>query len=192
MVDGFVRKGDSMVWDTDLVLMVRVLINDIDSPQKYTDEYIERVIITSAMIIDAEISFSYTYAYDIEALTISPDPIENNDSVFIALVPLKATCILTQGEFKKALGQGIKVRDGDSAIDTSVGFRGYRDILEFGPCASYEKLKWSLIASGATGGGGVGKAVFGPYRSPGSSGLSTISWYYDNFAMGATGRRERS
>lgn len=173
-----------MAWDTDLILMVRVLVSDIASPQTYTDEYLERVFITAGIIVDAEIPFDYDYSYDISALTISPDPVTSEDSVFMALVPLKAACILVQGEFKQALGQGIKVRDGDSAIDTSVSFRGYRDILEFGPCTAYEKLKWSLLASA-----GVGKAVLGPYRSPGGSALSTISWYYDQFK---TGRRDRS
>jgi len=170
-----------MAWTTDLVLMVRVLISDISTPQTYTDEYLERVLITAGIMVDAEFPFSYDYTYDISALTISPDPVTSTDNIFMALVPLKAACILTQGEFKQALGQGIKVRDGDSAIDTSVSFRGYRDILELGPCAAYEKLKWTLLASGATGsGGGVGKAVLGPYRIPDGDALSTISWYYDN------------
>ncbi len=173
-----------MSWNIDLVLMVRVLMSDITSPQTYADEYIERVLITAGIIVDAEFPFDYDYSYDISTLTISPDPVTSEDSVFMALVPLKAACILVQGEFKQALGQGIKVRDGDSAIDTSVSFRGYRDILEFGPCTAYEKLKWSLLASA-----GVGKAVLGPYRAPGGSVLSTISWYYDQFE---TGRRDRS
>jgi hypothetical protein len=172
-----------MSWDADLILMVRVLVSDIASPQTYTDEYLERVLITAGIIVDAEIPFDYDYSYDISALTISPDPVTSEDSVFMALVPLKAACILVQGEFKQALGQGIKVRDGDSAIDTSVSFRGYRDILEFGPCAAYEKLKWSLLASS-----GIGKAVLSPYRIPGGSALSTISWYYDQFE---TGRMDR-
>lgn len=179
-----------MAWNTDLVLMVRVLISDFSSPQIYSDEYIERVIITAGFLVDAEVAFDYDYTYDISALTISPDPVVSGDTIFSALVPLKAACILTQGEFKQALGQGIKVRDGDSAIDTSVSFRGYRDILELGPCASYEKLRWTLLASGGTS-GGVGKAVLGPYRAPGGNALSTISWYYDQFATGNTGRRDR-
>lgn len=172
-----------MAWTTDLVLMVRVLVSDISVPQTYTDEYIERVLIVAGIIVDAEFPFSYNYIYDISALTISPDPVVSEDLIFMALVPLKTACILTQGEFKQALGQGIKVRDGDSAIDTSVSFRGYRDILEMGPCAAYEKLKWSLLASG-----GVGKAVLGPYRSPGGNTLDTISWYYDQFASTRSSR----
>ncbi len=178
-----------MTWDVDLVLMVRVLISDINAPQKYTDTYLQRVLITAGLITDSKITFPFDYTYDISNLTISPDPIVSGDSVFIALVPLRSACIITQGEFKQALGQGIKVRDGDSAIDTSVSFRGYRDILEFGPCAAYQKLEWCLLASG--GAGLVGKAVLGPFRASGDSGFSTISWYYDDFSAAINGRRDR-
>lgn len=175
-------------WNTDLVLMVRVLISDMDVPQTYTDEYLQRVLVAAGMIVDAEVTFDYTYTYDISALTISPDPVISEDQAFTALIPLKSACILTQGEYKKALGQGIKVRDGDSMIDTSVSFRGYRDILELGPCASYDKLKWSLEAAGVLSGGGVGKAVHGTYRSPTGAAYDTISWYYDQFSTGGRSR----
>jgi hypothetical protein len=181
-----------MAWDTDLVMMVRVIVSDITSPQTYTDEYIQRVLITAGIQVDAGFAFPYNYVYDITALTISPDPVVSVDLAFMGLVPLKAACILTQGEFKQALGQGIKVRDGDSAIDTSVSFRGYRDILELGPCKAFEKLLLSLTASGGVGGSGVGKAVFGAHRIAGGSALPTISWYYDQFASGFNGRRDRS
>jgi len=176
-----------MAWDTDLVLMVRVLVSDIATPQTYTDEYLQRVLVTAGIMADADIAFPNTYVYDMSLITISPDPVTLNDSAFMSLVPLKAACILTIGEFKSALGQGIKVRDGDSAIDTSVSFKGYRDILELGPCKAYEKLRWALLASG-----GAGKAVLGPYRSPGGSAESTISWYYDQFLTTNSGRRDRS
>ena len=174
-------------WNTDLVLMLRVLISDITEPQTYTDTYLERVLVTAGIMTDADIPFGTAYVYDISLLTITPDPVTLNDSAFMSLVPLKAACILTVGEFKSALGQGIKVRDGDSAIDTSVSFKGYRDILELGPCKAYEKLRWALLASG-----GAGKAVLGPYRSPGGSAESTISWYYDQFLTTNSGRRDRS
>jgi len=168
-----------MAWTNDLVFMVRVLIKDIDAPQTYVDQYIERVIITAAIMVNAEVSFNYNYSYSISDLTINPDPTTNEDNIFMALVPLKAACILTESEFKQALGQGIKVRDGDSAIDTSVSFRGYRDILEMGPCKAYQLLKWSLLAANSNN---VGKVVFGPYRSSNGYDYSAIEWYYDQFS----------
>ena len=177
-----------MAWDTDLVLMTRVIIKDIDAPQTYTDTYLERVLIVAGLQAQTEVDFAYDYTFDISALTISPDPISSGDYDFQALVPLKAACILSHGEFKEAIGQGIKVRDGDSMIDTSVSFRGYKDILEHGPCASYERLRWQLIGSG----GSVGKVVFGAHRIPAGNALSTISWFYDGYASAVNGRRDRA
>jgi len=168
-----------MAWDSDLVLMVRILIGDHNSPQTHEDDYIKSVLITAGIMVDAEIPFSYDYIYSLSDSTIVPDPVTSDDQIFMALVPLKAACILTQSDFKNALGQGIKVRDGDSQIDTSVSFKGYKDILELGPCAAYEKLRWSLLASGEAS--SVGKAVLGPNRVPGNNAYDTITWYYDQF-----------
>lgn len=177
-----------MAWTTDLTLMTRVLINDIDSPQKYDDTYLQRTIVTAGILVNVEVELPYIYTFDVNNIIISPDPIDMSDSVSQSLLPLKSSCILTIGEFKKALGQGIKVRDGDSSVDTSVSFGGYRDILEFGPCKAYEKLKWQINAGGILN-GGVGAVVFGPYRQSGSGSLNdTIRWYYDSIATLLQGR----
>ncbi len=174
-----------MAWTTDLVLMVRVLINDLNLPQKNTDTYLQQVIITAGIIADSEIIFPFIYAYDISAITIIPDPVLSGDALFQALVPLKAACIMNQGDFRLALGQGIKVRDGDSAIDTSVSFRGYKDILQFGPCAVYIQLKEDIQSGRTDGKRGdlIGAAVMGPHRLPNSqSNVSTVSLFFDDFA----------
>lgn len=168
-----------MAWETDLVLMTRALINDLNSPQKYTDSYLQRVIIAAAILVRNDIELPYSYSLDIANLTIAPDPVSNQDTISQALFPLKAACIINQGDFQKALGQGIKVRDGDSSIDTSVSFRGYRDILQFGPCAAYENLRWKIQASSSSV--NSGGAVIGPFRSSSNSVGNTVEWFYDNF-----------
>jgi len=167
-----------MTWDIDLVLMLRVLIGDLNAPQKNTDAYLETVLITAGIIADSEIDFSYDYVFDISDVTITPDPVVIGDVVAQAVLPLKAACLLNQAQFQQALGQGIKVRDGDSAIDTSVGFRGYRDILQYGPCAAYEKLKYQLQTNSSALAGG---AVLSPYRGPNDTPINTVSWFYDEF-----------
>ncbi len=184
-----------MVWTTDLVLMLRVLINDLNVPQKNTDAYLQQVLITAGIIADSEITFPFTYAYDIGAITIIPDPVVKNDALFEALVPLKAACVMTQADFRLALGQGIKVRDGDSAIDTSVSFRGYKDILQFGPCAVYTQLKDDIQSGRTDGKRGdlIGAAVMGPHRLPNSqSNVSTVSLFFDDFASTLNSLSSRS
>lgn len=171
-----------MAWDVDLVLMVRVLINDLDSTAK-TDAELQRILVASCILVNEDIELANDYTCDISALTISPDPVVAGDGAAQALFPLKAACIINQGDFKTAIGQGIKVRDGDSQIDTTAGFRGYRDILTLGPCASYEALRKSIEASNVSARGACG-AVFSPFRKGGSgqqNALNTISWY-DQFS----------
>lgn len=184
-----------MTWDINLVLMLRVLLNDFNAPQKNTDLYLQRVLVAAGIFVNSQIELPQDYIYDISAVTIVPDPLVSEDAISEALIPLKAACIINQGDFQKAIGQGIKVRDGDSAIDTSVGFRGYKDILELGPCAAYEKLLWDLQRINIDSVGASLNAVLGGFRSPNAIGsdFDTISFYFDSFASVLhTGRSDRS
>lgn len=173
-----------MTWEINLVLMLRVLINDSNIPLKNTDLYLQRVLVTAGIFVNGQIELPQNYIYDIDAVTITPDPIVVGDSISESLMPLKAACIINQGDFQKAIGQGIKVRDGDSAIDTSVGFRGFRDILELGPCKSYDRLLWDIQRVNADGYATALNTVVGAFRDPNSTrpDLDTISFYFDNFA----------
>jgi len=175
-----------MAWEYDLVLMTRVLVNDLNTPQKHTDAYIQQVIVTAGILVETDVELDYNYVIDVSGVTISPDPVTEQDLMFQSLVTLKSACILTQGDFRQAVSQGIRVRDGDSMVDTSVGFRGYRDIITLGPCASYEKLKWD-IQSGKSDGrsaGSVGGAVMSPARAPDTSSLiSDVGLFFDSIAL---------
>jgi hypothetical protein len=185
----------NVAWEIDLVTMTRVLINDLNTPQKNTDAYLQQVLVTAGIIADSEIAFPFDYTYDVTAITITPDPVSSGDVIFQALVPLKAACIIVHGDFRLALTQGIKVRDGDSAIDTSVSFRGYRDILELGPCAAFEKLKSDIQSGRAEGknAGEIGAAVMSPFREANVEGtVSTISLFFDRFASTLTSIANRN
>ena len=168
------------MWQTDLTLMLRILIDDLNAPQKNTDAYLYQVLILAGILADNEVDFILDYTFDISGVTISPDPITNNDNIFQALVPLKAACILNQGNFQKAIGQGIKVRDGDSSVDTTASFGGYRDILELGPCNAYDKLRKQISAANSVGNFG---AVLSPFRGPSDTPIDTLAWYYDNVSQ---------
>ena len=166
-------------WQDNLVLTLRVLIGDFNSPQKNTDTYLESVLVVAGIMVNSDIDLSYDYIFDIANVTITPDPIDNGDITVQALLPLKAACLMNQSSFQTALSQGIKVRDGDSQIDTSVSFLGYRDILKLGPCASYESLKWQIQSAGAME--NIGTAIYSPYRGVNDTPIDTITWFYDDF-----------
>jgi len=163
----------------NLIFMVRVLIGDLSIPQKKNDTFLSQTIITAGIIASTEIQFSQSYVFDLVNLTITPDPVASLDSAFQALVPLKSACLLNVSDFQKSLGQAIKVRDGDSAIDTSVGFRGFRDILELGPCRSYEKLLWTLLSNGASS-LSVG-ANFTGVRTPDDTPVGQLESFFNHF-----------
>jgi len=169
-----------MAWDTDLVLMLRVLVGDLNIPQKNTDAYLKRILIAAGILVVNDIDLSQDYIFDISNITIVPDPVILGDILAQALIPLKAACIMNQSQFQIALSQGIRVRDGDSQIDTSVSFGGYKDILQLGPCASYSLLlNWELQSQSSL----VGKAVLGAYRAPGDSPIDTVTWFYDQISL---------
>jgi hypothetical protein len=63
-----------------------------------------------------------------------PDPLFN-------LLLLKTECMLAKRAHFDAAGKGIRVRDGDTEIDTSVSFAGLRSLVNDpgGPCGEYDR-----------------------------------------------------
>jgi hypothetical protein len=167
-----------VAWDTDLVTMTRVIVNDLHEPQKHDDYYLRRVLVCAGILVRKDIELPCDYRFDVGNVAMTPDPVANGDSTAQALLPLKAACMLNQGAYITAIGQGIRVRDGDSQIDTTVGFKGFRDILELGPCASYLRLLWHLQATSCPGG-----AVLGPHRGINDGAYDSIVFFYDSFAQ---------
>jgi len=147
-------------------------------------------LVAAGILINSEIDLTNDYIFDIANVTIVPDPVDINDIIIQALLPLKSACMLQQSQFSIALGQGIKVADGDSRIDTSVSFGGYKDILQLGPCKSYEQLKWQIQSAASAN---IGAAVLSPYRGPNDSPIQTVAWWYDEFSsiVGDACRRNR-
>lgn len=167
------------MWDTDLVIMLRVLIGDLNSPQRNTDTYLKKILITAGVLVSNEIDLNNDYIFDISNITITPDPISLGDIQAQALLPLKSACLLNQSNFQVAVSQSITVRDGDTLVQTGVGLGGYKDILQLGPCKSYELLLKKLSAASSSL---VGGAVLGAYRGPNDSPIETVAFFYDQIS----------
>ena len=153
-----------MAWENELVAITRVLINDLDSTPTFTDNRLRDTIATSALLVAQEIDLGQTYTISVSPSgNIDPDPTltDTKDDIAVVLFPLKAACIIDQNRLQGAAGNAIRIRDGDSEIDLSVGFRGFRDILEFGPCHSYEVLLKDIETSRAF----IGEGILGPFSS---------------------------
>ena len=150
-----------MPWKTDLVLMLRSMIGDLDRA-KFTDERLKQILVVGAYNVLNDADFSTSYTVDVAKVSISPDPISESDTDFSTLTVYKSACILLGSEVKTESANAISIKDGPSAIDlrgvTANLANLYNDL-----CAKYEALLNSYQYNNTL----VGQAVLGPY-SPGS------------------------
>lgn len=154
-----------MVWTTSLVLMVRYLINDIDSVA-YTDARLKQSIVISAQLSSFDVSFDKTYTIDIDAVTITPDPFDGTqDSGFINLIALRSALLIFSNEAKLASSLGLRVTDGPSTIDISGRLSSALRLLDSARGA-YEKAKVDYVIGNARG----FQAITTPYTVPFISG----------------------
>ena len=150
------------VWQDEMVLMFRVLINDMTSTPTYTDQRLEQILAVAALYVVQDITFDNTYTISIIPVSISPDPVEANDSAFMNFVILRAACIADQGLLRsKALISGLKARCGPAVLETMGHLDGFKELITIGPCAAYDKLKKSYIFGNAE----LIKAVLSPFVS---------------------------
>lgn len=154
-----------MSWRSQIPLMVRHLINDLDqSNYKYSDERIETSILVSAQMLSIETDFSTSYSIDIANGELSPDPTDVNakDNAFINLSALKTACIIVGSELKTEASNAISIKDGPSAIDLR-GVASTLSVLYKDLSDKYNKLLLDYRAGGSI----AGHAILGPY-SPAS------------------------
>lgn len=150
-----------MAWDTTMVTIVRVLINDLDG-STYTDARIEQLLVVAAQFVQQELDFDTTYTITIDTPDIDPDPTvtATKDDAFTNFVTLKAACIADVSTFRtKALLEGVKAVCGPAALSVVGNLKGFQTLLEKGPCAAYEELKQDYIF------GNVNniRAIFSPF-----------------------------
>lgn len=148
-----------MAWQSEMVRMLRHIINDLDETS-YTDDRLRELILVSSQIIQGEIDFSQTYTIDVDAFTLTPDPTENTkDIAFISLVVLKSACILLNAEAKTAAGQAIAIRDGSSSISLAGAYQGKKEVAKT-ICEQYRQALWDYKAGSSP----AGRIIVGPYN----------------------------
>lgn len=164
-----------------LITITRHLINDLDVDTTYSDSRIQEAIVVAGLIVAQEFSFSTEYTFDLINLDIDPDPVSVPDNLAVALFTLKAACIIEMNKYQDAVGNSIRVRDGDTEIDTTTGFRGYKDILDNGPCKTYEKLVKDKTIHQSMGFGG---AVMSPIAHVDLTHHSGVGHLFDSLLKG--------
>lgn len=158
-----------MPWDTEMVTILRVMINDLDSPYKFTDTRLKQVIVAATQIVttDASSKFSFEYVGDITALTITPDPTDRTggtrDDDFVTLSLLKSACFIDNCNARDAARKGgISIREWNTSLDTKGLFAAAIALLQSdkGYCQQYDEAIFQYLASNSN----VGTGVFGPFR----------------------------
>ena len=160
-----------MPWKIDLVVMLRSLIGDLDS-EKFTDERLKQVLSIGAFNVLNDADFSNTYVVDVASVSITPDPIVENDKDFSVLTVYKSACILLGSEVKTQAGNSIMIKDGPSAIDLR-GVTQNLNLMYKDFCAKYDSLLKTYQYNNTL----VGQAILGPY-SPGSMILGANQFDY--------------
>ena len=154
-----------MAWDTTMVVMVRILINDTEEPQTYSDARLESLITTAAFYVKNEIDFDTTYSVNIVTPDISPDPTleETLDDVYTGFVVLKAACITDISTFRtQAAISGLTAKCDKVSLDTKSRLEGFIKILEMGACAAYTKSKFEYEIGNAQ----ACHAILSPFAGP--------------------------
>ena len=159
-----------MAWQNEMSIIVRHLINDLDSSSYvFTDSRVEESILVSAQLVLHEIDFDNTYTIDVDGSSLSPDPTTSGskDNSFINLVSIKTASILVGSELKTHSLNAISLRDGPSSLDLR-GIVSSLKILFDDINKKYDDAKLEYKMNGI-----VGQAVLGPY-SPGSDAVARI------------------
>ena len=157
-----------MTWQNEMSLIVRPLINDLDSSSyTFTHDRVEESILVATQLMLNEIDFEQTYTVDVDSSSLSPDPttLSNKDDTFITLVSLKTAHLLLGSEIKTNSLNAISLKDGPSSIDLRGIVQGLKILYEdIGTRYDHAKLAYQMGTS-------AGQAILSPY-SPGSDAVS--------------------
>jgi hypothetical protein len=130
-----------MAWQNEMTIITRTLINDLNDPYEFSDDRIKQLLTVSAKYVQFDVNLEHSYTIDVVNNIISPDPTDDNDSIFISLTCLKAACLVDQSTLRtKAAIEGIRASLGPASLSVAGSLVGIKLLLDTGPCATYEEL----------------------------------------------------
>lgn len=154
-----------MAWDSTLTMVVRGLIGDLTEPYTYDDERINQIICVAGASVDQSVPLDFPYIFDLDNVTISPDPTLIPDKNAQYLFALKAVVLIAQGELRSSSDNAVSMRDGPAAIDGR-GVAQSKKLIYDDALKAYEEARFSYVF----GDGSVGQAIIGPYTGGGAAG----------------------
>ncbi len=156
----------AQTWQNTSLIMLRTMLNDAGCDSvRYTPQRLSDLLITAAYFLPLDINFSTDFIVNVEARTITPNPIDQTDGdEFINFLVLRAACLADEGNFRTAaLAQGVSARLGPASLHTSNYGQYLHMLLNEGPCKTYNRLV--EIYNMSYEGGKVVRAVLSPFAS---------------------------
>ena len=158
-----------MSWQGQATTIIRHLLSDLDtSSQDYTDHRLEQAFLVNGILEQITTDFINDYTINVETCYLSPDPTDTDtkDTPFVALICLRAACMIVGSEIRKESGNAISIKDGPSAINLQ-GVTTTLTTLWKDLCEQYEQTLMEYRAGNSV----AGAAILTPY-SPGSDNFS--------------------
>lgn len=145
---------------TNMIRFIRMDIGDDGSTQIFTDVQLMTMVQKSTMRVDASIANCLTDKGGVavsggfvqfEQAMSGSTPLASGSFILPSggltdpifnLILLKTECMLAKRAHFDAAGKGIRVKDGDTEIDTSVSFGGLAALVndKGGPCAEFDNM----------------------------------------------------
>jgi hypothetical protein len=151
------------MWDSEMVVVLRHMIDDLADTPKYSDDRLSQLILVGAQFVKAENPFETDYTINIENGVLKPDPTASStrDDSFINLTLLRSACLLASSGLGKSASLGILVVEGPNRFDNR-GANAGKQLQVKTWCEAYADAKWEFVSASLTT---PGEAIIGPYRS---------------------------
>ncbi len=151
-----------MCINNSITLMLRAVLADLDDENEtYTDERLEQLIAVAAKFVNQDLETSYVV--NITSPDITPDPVTNNDDLFVNLVVIKSACLIDHGNLRiKAALAGLEAVAGPARLKVGGdNFASFRTLVEVGACAMYK----TLLQDYKLGSGVICHGILSPFIS---------------------------
>lgn len=102
--------------------MVRILINDMEDVPTYTDNRLQFALLIGAQFVNNEFTMQHNYIINLNTMTITPDPVPENDTTnsdgwMLNLSTLKTAIFMLRNDLKLAALSAWSIKDIDVNID---------------------------------------------------------------------------
>ena len=152
----------------------------------YSDDRLKELLLSSAQLMQGEITFSQVYTINILGGVLSPDPtLGIRDDAFINLVMLKAACIIDNCEARYASKRAVYMRDGSNYVDMRGQSQSALALWKKGWCQNYSDARFEFMA-GNTASAGMG--IIGPFRIAANADVyGAQGWTPDGYGVPGAG-----